>query len=549
MINHSAGIPVRVKQPFSRAVRITLLVAIASTFFCAVGFAANQYVLPTNPPTAGASVFVDGTYAGATDQNGKVVLTGADPGVHLVRVEAGRESYTEEMTFDADLNALPPFNLVSHAPPPGTEIDYSIDANLADAEVDVDGAPRGTTDTAGQLTLRLTPGQSHRIEIRKTGYETHSETITPAGAGKLKIEIKAQAEPPPHRVDVLLIVLVVLLVGSVTLLIAMLLRHRARTAAAPAARVQQTVVEQTGGIFDRYRLIAPLGTGGVATIYRGYDLIDKAAIALKVLDARWLSDPEMVRKFLAEGEALHAIAKRDAAAAVVKCFRYGREHDSIVGRPFIALELLEGETLQSRLDREPRLDPVAVTAVAYQIAFALVAVHDAGIVHRDLTPDNVFLKKGELTVGGIRFAVPLVVLIDFGIARQELMSRMTLDGSIAGKPHYMSPEQCRGIPVDTRGDLYSLGVILYLMVAGRLPFPGRDPFEVMRAQMSDAPPPMSGDADLQFADLCNRLLQKAPEHRPQSAAGVAQELEQMLFSISASPSMNVVTFPTRRVSL
>jgi serine/threonine protein kinase len=257
----------------------------------------------------------------------------------------------------------------------------------------------------------------------------------------------------------------------------------------------------------------------------------------------------MVRKFLAEGEALHAIAQRDAAAAVVKCFRYGREHDSIVGRPFIALELLEGETLQSRLDREPRLDAAAVTAVAYQIASALVAVHGAGIVHRDLTPDNIFLKKGELTVGGIRVAVPLVVLIDFGIARQELMSRMTLDGSIAGKPHYMSPEQCRGIPVDTRGDLYSLGVILYLMVAGRLPFPGRDPFEVMRAQMSDAPPPLSGDADPLYADLCNRLLQKAPEHRPQSAAGVAQELEQILFSISASPSMNVVTFPTRRVSL
>jgi len=533
--------------------RITLLSAIASAFLCAVAFAANQYVLPTNPPTAGASVFVDGTYAGATDEHGKVVLTGVDPGVHLVRVEAGGESYTEEMTFDADLNALPPFNLgetTASRPPPGAEVDYSIDTNLADAEVDVDGAPRGTTNTAGQLTVRLTPGQLHRVEVRKAGYDTRSETITPAGAGKLTLQLQAQGEQPPrHRVDVLLIVLVVLLAGSVTLLIAMLLRHRARTAAAPTVRMQQTVVEQTGGIFDRYRLIAPLGTGGVATIYRAYDLIDKAAIALKVLDARWLSDPEMVRKFLAEGEALRAIAQRDGAAAVVKCFRYGREHDSIVGRPFIALELLEGETLQSRLDLEPRLDLVAVTAVAYQIASALVAVHDAGIVHRDLTPDNVLLKKGELTVGGIRFAVPLVVLIDFGIARQELMSRMTLDGSIAGKPHYMSPEQCRGIPVDTRGDLYSLGVILYLMVAGRLPFPGRDPFEVMRAQMSDAPPPMSGDVDPHYADLCNRLLQKAPEHRPQSAAGVAQELEQMLFAISASPSMNVVTFPTRRVSL
>jgi serine/threonine protein kinase len=314
-------------------------------------------------------------------------------------------------------------------------------------------------------------------------------------------------------------------------------------------RMDTPVVQETGGHFDRYRLISPLGSGGVATIYRAYDLIDKTAIALKVLDARWLSDPEMVRKFLAEGEALHAIAQRDAAAAVVKCFRYGREHDSIVGRPFIALELLEGETLQSRLDREPRLDVLTAVAIGYQIASALVGVHGAGIVHRDLTPDNIFLKKGELTVGALRLAVPVVVLIDFGIARQELMSRMTLDGSIAGKPHFMAPEQCRGLPVDMRGDLYSLGIILYLMVAGRLPFAGRDPFEVMRAQMSDAPPPLGADVDPSYAGLCLRLLQKAPENRPAPAAAVAQELEQILFSVSPSSSMNVVTFPARRVSL
>lgn len=517
--------------------------------------AADQYVFRTNPAVAGASVFVDGTHVGETDENGKIVLSGTAPGVHLVRVETGGESYTAEVTFDADLNSLPSFNIGDPDGHPNTtqtgEVDYGIDANVADAEVVVDGASQGVTDSAGRATLRLAAGQPHTIEIRKPGFDTHVETIKPVTAGELKLALQHQPEASRHRVDILLIVLVVLLAGSVSLLVTLLVRHHARrkTLATLPVSVHAMDSEPTGGHFDRYRLISPLGRGGVATIYRAHDLIDKTLVALKVLDVRWISDPDMVRKFLAEGESLRAIASSDGVAAVVKCFRYGREHDSIVGRPFIALELLEGETLQSRLDREPTLDPLTAVAVAYQIASALVAVHAAGIVHRDLTPDNIFLKKGELIAAGIHYAVPLVVLIDFGIARQDLMSRMTLDGSIAGKPHYMSPEQCRGLTVDTRGDLYSLGIVLYLMAAGRLPFAGRDPFEVMRAQMSDEPPRLGDQVDLRYADLCERLLQKAPDSRPQSATAVADELGQVLFSIGASPSMNVVTFPTRRVSL
>jgi hypothetical protein len=528
-----------------------ILAALLAVFCCGAALAADQYVLPTDPPTAGAAVFVDDSSVGETDANGKIVLFGIAPGVHMVRLETGGQSYTSEMTFDAELNSLLPFKLIDPiTPPQPREVEYVIDVNVADAEVAVDGATGIATDSAGRANVRLTVGRPHTITISKQGFNTHAEPITPSTAGELKIVLQRTAETATFHLDWLLIALVVLLAGSLALLLAMLIRRRPRNATMSApVSAAAAVVEEAGGHFDRYRLLSALGRGGVATIYRAHDLIDKTLIALKVLDVRWTSDPDMVRKFLAEGETLRAIAQNDAAAAVVKCFRFGREHDSIVGRPFIALELLEGETLQSRLEGEPVLTRLTAIAVAYQIASALVSVHGAGIVHRDLTPDNIFLKKGDLIVEGTRYGVPLVVLIDFGIARQELMSRMTLDGSIAGKPHYMSPEQCRGLTVDARADLYSLGVILFLMAAGHLPFAGRDPFEVMRAQMSDEAPRLGAQVDPRYADLCERLLQKSPESRPQSAAAVAVELEQILSSVGASPSMNVVTFPTRRVSL
>jgi hypothetical protein len=531
---------------WKRVIDVRLLVCLLLLVWSAA-YATNQYVFSTNPPTAAASVFVDGTYVGSTDENGKVVISSTEPGMHLLRVESGGKSYTAEVPFDAELNSLPPFSLGGASGGNG-EVDYRIDTNVAAAEVVVDGVSRGETDNAGRALLRLSTGQAHTVEVRKTGFAMQSQSVVPTAGGELKLALQPLPETTEPRIDVLLVSLVVLLAGSVALLLVLVMRHRARPIAQGVA-MRPSSPEQSVGHFDRYRLLSPLGSGGVAMIYRAEDLIEKSAVALKVLDTRWLADPEMVRKFLAEGEALHAVMQHDSNAAVVKCYRYGREHDSIVGRPFIALELLVGETLQNRLDREHVLDPLTATATAYQIASALIAVHGAGIVHRDLTPDNVFLRKGDLIVGGARFSVPLVVLIDFGIARQELLSHLTLDGSIAGKPHYMSPEQCRGMTVDARSDLYSLGVMLYLMAAGRLPFTGRDPFEVMREHMADPPPRLAGKVDQRYADLCERLLQKSAEDRPQSAAAVTHELEQILLSIGASASMNVVSFPTRRVSL
>jgi hypothetical protein len=443
---------------------------------------AVDYILRLEPPLAEAAVYVDGEYAGMTDENGKIVLSNDHPGLHEVRVQTDGLDLSAEYVFDADLNDLPPFQIVRTEPAPITR-------------------PAARAVSQGAVADQST---------------------------------RRDAEPD-GALDPLLMILVAVLVASVIVLTTVLaLQRRRRFTPVP---------EQSVPLFDRYRIVSTLGAGGVGMIYRAVDVVEKTTVALKVLDARWLTDPDMVRKFLSEGEVLRAVAERDPNGLIVRCFRHGREHGSIVGRPFIALELLEGETLQVRLKREPVLQELTAAGISYQIATALAAVHGAGVVHRDLTPDNIFLEQGDVTIAGHLFTgVPRVVLIDFGIARLDIATKVTMDGSIAGKP------QCRGLVVDARSDLYSLGIVMFLMVAGRTPFEGRDPFEVMRAQQTDVPPALPADVSPRYVSLTHRLLAKEADGRPQSANLVASELQSLFVGAGQLlVSANLVPFPERRL--
>jgi serine/threonine-protein kinase len=258
----------------------------------------------------------------------------------------------------------------------------------------------------------------------------------------------------------------------------------------------------------------------MATVYKARDMTDKnrPAVALKVLDEAHLGDPDLVNKFLREGMILQQLAAADPDAPLVHVHHHGRAGGDS-GRPFIAMELLDGEDLLRHLRRLGRLQARAAVHFVSGVARALIPAHAAGIYHRDLTPDNVILVATPK--GGYRLR-----LIDFGVARHEYTSHGTLDGSIAGKPPYMSPEQCRGLPVDGRSDIYSLGILLFALAVGAPPFVDNNPLEVMRRHQED-PVRYPDNFPSSLRLILDRALAKDRDHRYQTVAEMFNALKQL----------------------
>jgi serine/threonine protein kinase len=210
---------------------------------------------------------------------------------------------------------------------------------------------------------------------------------------------------------------------------------------------------------DRYRLVGVLGRGGMGTVYQAEDTRLQRRCAVKVLHASLAEDRKHVERFLREAQM---IARLDHPG-IVEIYSYGEDPPGIA---FFAMEFLHGEDLDTRLKRsaEHSYDISDACAWAQQIAQAVAAVHEAGMIHRDLKTSNVFLarRRGE----------ERCKLLDFGIARPEDSSEMTTTGTTLGTPSYMSPEQIQSAEVDRRSDIYSFGVLMYKLLTGKLPFAG-----------------------------------------------------------------------------
>ena len=295
-----------------------------------------------------------------------------------------------------------------------------------------------------------------------------------------------------------------------------------------------------GATLGPYRVLAKLGEGGMGEVYRATDTRLERTVALKVLPARVSRDPEYRERFEREARAISRLNHPN----ICTIHDVG-EHD---GAAFIVMELVEGETLRHWLERQTRTEVAAVTRIATQVAQALGAAHAAGIVHRDIKPDNIIVRPD----GSIK-------VLDFGVAKlaaapdSQVTQAATSAGLIIGTAQYMAPEQARGMAVDSRADVFSLGIVLYELLSGNPPFSGATATDTIVSILQHEPPPVSRhrtDVGTGLSHVVATCLQKDPARRYASGHELASELEHLAHgtavvgtaAVHAAPSIAVLPF-------
>jgi eukaryotic-like serine/threonine-protein kinase len=297
-----------------------------------------------------------------------------------------------------------------------------------------------------------------------------------------------------------------------------------------------------GATIGQYRLVRTIGAGGMGVVYLAEHTLVGRQAAIKVLLPELSLSKDVVARFFNEARAMGAISD----PGIVQMYDFGFHTD---GCAYIVMELLEGEPLSRRLKRLKRFAPIDALRIVRQVAGSLGAAHAAGVVHRDLKPDNVFIVRDAEAIGGERAKV-----LDFGIAKLggDTLRDSTLPGTVLGTPTYMSPEQCRGVgTLDARSDIYSLGCVMYFLIVGLPPFDHYGIGELISAHMNDQPQPPSARVENLppgIDELLMRCLAKAPEARFQTMAELQQACDVILNRLSSSgqafgPSQPDVALP------
>ncbi len=272
----------------------------------------------------------------------------------------------------------------------------------------------------------------------------------------------------------------------------------------------------------RFRIVGRVGTGGMGTVYRAEQVGLARQVALKVLKQEASYDRETVARFQREAKAMSMLLH----ANTVRVFDFGEDPS---GHLYLAMELLEGELLTARSDREGTLDVRQAIQIVQQILRSLSEAHSKGLIHRDLKPDNIYLAR----IDG--HPEPVVKVLDFGIAKvfrddgKPMDQLETQAGTVFGTPRYMSPEQAQGKPLDQRSDLYSVGVLLYQLLVGHPPFIDDDAVVVMAKHIRDQPePPRKAAPERPIPARLERVVLRALAKDPNARPGSADELDREL---------------------
>ena len=271
---------------------------------------------------------------------------------------------------------------------------------------------------------------------------------------------------------------------------------------------------------EKYHLEARLGIGGMGTVYRARHLLIDRPVAVKVLNPRFVEDEAARTRFRREAKAAGRLQHTNAVTVT----DFGQSQDGYV---YLVMELLEGRTLREVLSKEAPLDTARAVSLMLQVSAAVGAAHEAGVIHRDLEPANIFIVQHP--------DVPAVVkVLDFGIAKlaadsvdEEDHKTLTQVGAMIGTPRYMSPEQCDGADLTPAADVYSLGVILYELLTGIVPFSGSTPLSIAMKHTSETPrSPRDFVASIPapLERIVLRALEKRPEARPANANEFRREL-------------------------
>ncbi|MFG6201705.1 protein kinase [Nonomuraea sp. JJY05] len=277
------------------------------------------------------------------------------------------------------------------------------------------------------------------------------------------------------------------------------------------------MVAQGTTLAGRYRLDTRIGAGGMGEVWRGEDIVLARTVAVKVLLPGRTQDPGFVARFQGEARAMATINH----AGVVDVYDYGVSGDTV----YLVMKFVDGEPLDRLLARLGRIPPQAAMELIAQAASALQAVHDRGIVHRDVKPGNLLVQRDGT-----------LVLTDFGIARSDLANRLTDAGMVLGTAAYCAPEQAEGAPVTPAVDIYALGVVAYECLVGQRPFDGDSAVTIALKHIREAPPPLPPDIPQAVRTLVEVALSKDPARRFPTAKAMSEAAKAIASGQTPAPA-------------